>query len=532
MNCQRRKLGLVFAGMQALMLGALVGCGGATPVSQQPAAPILGSNPTAGAAAAAAGSVGVPVVNPGQVPPLGSAGRGVGVGAAGSGAIPPVTAGASAPNAAAGTGALATGPLPCAVSKALGTHCQKCHGTTPIGGAPMSLVTLDDFQKPAKSMASLKVYQLAKMRINDKAKPMPPGGGMPAADLATLDSWLGAGAVAGTSADQQCGDAVKPPVVGGSDEGSYGAITALPGETCYDFPVHAGQTVGDTAAYDVGTGEHYEQFYFRAPWPTGSVATRYGTKFDNQKVIHHWLLFGSAEADAEGSHKTSPLPTLLGVNATLLAGWAVGGTNLSMPEDVGFELPEKGTTLNLQWHFYNNTSTKQLDKSVVQVCTVPAGMRPHTASVTWVGTEDLNGNKWFGGAGMPAHQSSVFSGTCDPLREGMNSTEPIHIIGFWPHMHQLGTNMKAVVNHKNGMKETIFDKPFDFNYQIHYFQKYDLMPGDTLTASCTYNNTTAMGVPFGESSDTEMCYNFTFAWPAHALENHVVSLIGATNTCW
>jgi hypothetical protein len=29
-----------------------------------------------------------------------------------------------------------------------------------------------------------------------------------------------------------------------------------------------------------------------------------------------------------------------------------------------------------------------------------------------------------------------------------------------------------------------------------------------------------------------MCYNFTMAYPAHALENGVPSLIGATNTCW
>jgi hypothetical protein len=533
MSCRRQKLGLFLGGMQALLLGGLVGCGGAAPVSQ-PAAPILGSAGVTGAGAA--GSIGLPPVTPVQNLPIASAGRSaVGVGTAGSGGTPPMAAaGSSAAGGTAGTAAAhATGPIPCGVTQALGTHCTKCHGATPIGGAPMPLITLDDFQQPAKSMPSLKVYQLVKMRINDKAKPMPPGGGMPAADLTTLDTWLGAGALAGTDADKQCATSMTPtPVQGGTGDGAYGAITPLPGETCYDFPVHGGQTMGDSTAYDVGNGEHYEQFYFKAPWPAGTVATRYGTKFDNQKVIHHWLLFGSDELDAEGTHKSSPLPTLLGVNATLIAGWAVGGTNLAMPEDVGFELPETGATINLQWHFYNNTTSKQLDKSVVQICTVPAGKRPHTATVTWVGTEDLGGNKWFGGAGMPPHQMSTFSGTCDPLREGMNSTEPIHIVGFWPHMHQLGTNMKAVVNHQNGTQETIFEKAFDFNYQIHYLQKYDLMPGDTLTASCTFNNTTNQGVPFGESSDTEMCYNFTFAWPAHALENHVVSLIGATNTCW
>jgi hypothetical protein len=159
-------------------------------------------------------------------------------------------------------------------------------------------------------------------------------------------------------------------------------------------------------------------------------------------------------------------------------------------------------------------------------------MREHITTITWVGTEDLGGNKWTGGAGMPPHQMSTFEGTCDPLREGMDPSEPIHILGFWPHMHQLGVQMDAIVNHQNGQSETVFSKQFDFNHQIHYLQNYDLMPGDTLTAKCYFNNTTDIGVPFGESSDTEMCYNFVMSWPAHALENHVVSLIGATNTCW
>jgi hypothetical protein len=82
------------------------------------------------------------------------------------------------------------------------------------------------------------------------------------------------------------------------------------------------------------------------------------------------------------------------------------------------------------------------------------------------------------------------------------------------------------------MAETVFDKPFDFNHQVHYPQNIKLNPGDTITSTCTFNNTTDKGVPFGESTDTEMCYQFTFAWPAHSLENHASSLIGASNTCW
>jgi hypothetical protein len=285
--------------------------------------------------------------------------------------------------------------------------------------------------------------------------------------------------------------------------------------------------------YDVGgDGEHYEQFYFKTPWPAGQVARAYATKMDNAKVLHHWLLFSTDEGDAEGFHKTSPLPTLIGTNPVLLAGWAVGGPNLVAPEDVGFELPDPPKEINVQWHFYNTTGTDQKDMSSVQICTVPKAMVKHVGGITWLGTEDLGGNKWFGGAGMPAHMASTFTTTCTPGRTGMNATDSIHIIGFEPHMHKIGTHMKTDVKHANGMMETIFDKPFSFGNETHYFANYELKAGEQLITSCSFNNTSDIGVPFGESSDTEMCYQFTFAWPAHAISNGAASLLGVPDTCW
>jgi len=58
------------------------------------------------------------------------------------------------------------------------------------------------------------------------------------------------------------------------------------------------------------------------------------------------------------------------------------------------------------------------------------------------------------------------------------------------------------------------------------------LPGEQLVTSCTFNNTNDFGVPFGESSDAEMCYQFVFAWPAHTLTNGAFSLLGVPDTCW
>jgi hypothetical protein len=316
-------------------------------------------------------------------------------------------------------------------------------------------------------------------------------------------------------------------------DGSRGPLTAGPGETCYDFQTHGSTTSVDASAYDVGgDGEHYEQVYFKVPWPKDTVATAYATKIDNSAVLHHWLLFSTVEGEAEGFHKTAPLPTLIGTDPVLLAGWAVGGPNLVAPKHVGFELPAPGRTINVQWHFYNSTGKPQKDRSAVQICTVPKAMRANVGGVTWLGTEDLNGNKWFGGAGMPPHKESTFTTTCVPGRIGVPSGQSIFIIGFEPHMHRIGKRMSTSVKKADGTTTMIFDKPFSFGNETHYYQDYELKPGEQLVTSCSFNNDNDFGVPFGESSDTEMCYQFTFAYPAHALSNGAPSLLGVTDTCW
>jgi hypothetical protein len=114
----------------------------------------------------------------------------------------------------------------------------------------------------------------------------------------------------------------------------------------------------------------------------------------------------------------------------------------------------------------------------------------------------------------------------------MNDTDPIHIFMLWPHMHTYGRHMHSAVTRADGTSQDVFDKPFDFNYQITYEAGIDLYPGDTITSTCTFNNTSDASVAFGPSTMQEMCYQFAFSYPAGALDNGVLSLVGATNTCW
>lgn len=442
-----------------------------------------------------------------------------------SAAATPSTA-PSVPSAEGGAELPAAGGtrMPCAVNEALSAACAKCHGASPTFGAPMPLVSVEDFQKPSPSDPTVPVHQMALTRLNDAMRPMPPASAITPEDKQTLSDWL-AGGAPGTNAECEPSSGAtvegRPPV---HDESYFReGITPDPGETCYEFVTHGGQTEADASKFDVRPGEFYEQFYFRVPWTQDEVMTRFGAKYDNLKVLHHWLLFTSSMSTSKiGTHETVSGSTI-GDTSQLIAGWAVGGDHVEFPKDTGLELTPTGI-LNMQWHYYNSGNTPEPDATRVQICTVPKSMRANVGSLTFLGTENFNGP-----FGMPPKTQSEFQGTCVN-----DSGGPITIFGFNPHMHKFGVHMRAVIQRSNGTVEEVFNKPFDFNSQITYVldTPVRLEPGESIVSTCTFNNTSNQSVPFGPSSDQEMCYNFTMSYPARALDNGVPSLIGATNTCW
>jgi hypothetical protein len=307
-----------------------------------------------------------------------------------------------------------------------------------------------------------------------------------------------------------------------NDPTQFQPLVARPGETCYEFQTHGVSSPTDKTKFTVPTGESYNQFYFAVPWPAGTLASRFGAKFDNLPVLHHWLGFSSSSPNAPGTVSTNVTGTTLGENAELVGGWAVGGCNVDFGPDMGLKLPDSGAIM-IQWHHFNSTNAPAQDGSSVQWCTVPAGMRKNVGGLTFLGTENFDGP-----VGMPVGMSQ-YGGTCTN-----NSGKPITILGFNPHEHLLGVRMTSTVTKAAGGTEVVFDHPFQFDHQVNYMLNpgYVLQPGDSIESHCTFNNTTTANVPFGQSTKQEMCYQFTFSYPYGALNNGALSLIGATNTCW
>lgn len=90
-----------------------------------------------------------------------------------------------------------TSDLPCELAAMLESRCGGCHGATPAGGAPMSLVSHADltrvsFRDPGSSFA-----ERAVVRMRDTSAPMPPGAPLPESEITILESWIALGMQAG-----------------------------------------------------------------------------------------------------------------------------------------------------------------------------------------------------------------------------------------------------------------------------------------------------------------------------------------------
>lgn len=123
--------------------------------------------------------------------------------------------------------------LPCDVAQLLQSKCQSCHGATPSGGAPMSLVTYADLTAAAKSDATKTVVQLSITRMQSTTAPMPPGGGpSPASDVSILQAWVTAGMPKGSCGATGGSGAVDPCASGRTYSGGEGSSSMNPGQAC------------------------------------------------------------------------------------------------------------------------------------------------------------------------------------------------------------------------------------------------------------------------------------------------------------
>jgi hypothetical protein len=88
------------------------------------------------------------------------------------------------------------------------------------------------------------------------------------------------------------------------------------------------------------------------------------------------------------------------------------------------------------------------------------------------------------------------------------------VFDLWPHEHQTGTHQTFTVTHA-GTPTNYVDAAFSFTEQKNYpMPEMVIHSGDTITTTCTYNNTTGSTINFCDSSTCEMCFTGIYKYPA------------------
>lgn len=196
-------------------------------------------------------------------------------------------------------------------------------------------------------------------------------------------------------------------------------------------------------------------------------------------------------------------------DATFMSGWAPGGGNFVMPDDVSLELPGPDDYLILQVHYHNAAGLRDArDRSGVALCTseVP---RAHTAGFFTVGSIWIDI--------PPRTTGHQVIGRCASGWTRFLS-QPLYLLASFPHMHQLGRSFRTELlrGGDEGPAETLVDVPhFDFENQRYYRHEpaVQLRPGDAVRTTCTFDNPQDQRVGFGERTEDEMCFNFVMLYP-------------------
>jgi Copper type II ascorbate-dependent monooxygenase, C-terminal domain len=288
-------------------------------------------------------------------------------------------------------------------------------------------------------------------------------------------------------------------------------------EQTFLFKAHGEPTPGDTSKYNVVPGaQHLMLFYFAAPWSGEVQLLAARSRIDNARVVHHWGIYAVDNPDAfDGEILGSPdrfyAPAHTGAQGLFAAG--PGGQDLELPPGVGLRVPTgENLTVALEFHYFNPSDVSETDASGIEIC-VTSKKREVEAAPHLLGRLTFS---------LPAKTSSDVVSTCRPMRQQTD----VHLLSVTPHMHLTGTRSKLILNRQGGEQIALLDQPYTFQEQRTYNLPTDgsaadvvLKPGDTLTSTCTFDNTTDSTIMSSDRSEDEMCQQIVVAWPAGVLSN-------------
>lgn len=224
--------------------------------------------------------------------------------------------------------------------------------------------------------------------------------------------------------------------------------------------------------------------------------------YQSELGSHHGVLYMAERERPVDTHECTDDDM---VNARFLAGAGggdAGGASAPLPEGVAYRV-EAGRQLMVQSHWIN-TTTSPIDGQVAFNLTVaePSDDRQLAQLFTWAGTQ----------IDVPAGEAGAASTACVVQQE-------MHFFLMGGHAHEHGSHVSLSYTPAGGEPEVFYDEPWQAYYAFDPPRiamtaetAMVVMPGDTLSVDCQYDNTTDDALTF----PTEMCAGFGFYFPGDA----------------
>ncbi|XP_029468388.1 dopamine beta-hydroxylase [Rhinatrema bivittatum] len=245
----------------------------------------------------------------------------------------------------------------------------------------------------------------------------------------------------------------------------------------------------------------------------------------NEAIVHHIELFQCAADYNTYPHYNGPCdskmkPERLNFCRHVLAAWAMGAQAFPYPDDVGLAFGGAGSSrsLRLEVHYHNPLQLEgRRDSSGILLHYTPT-LRRYDAGIMELGlvyTPVM--------AIPPQQKEFVLSGYC--IEKCTQMTLPpdgIHIFASQLHTHLTGRKVMTVLIRKGKEVEIVNqDNHYSPHFQeIRMLRKVvDVLPGDLLITSCTYNTEEREKATVGGFSIfEEMCVNYVHYYPLTRLE--------------
>jgi len=193
--------------------------------------------------------------------------------------------------------------------------------------------------------------------------------------------------------------------------------------------------------------------------------------------------------------------SVLTVDLQMLYASGVGTDTLALPE--GIALPVRaGQYLHLNLHLFNTTDTEISTRSAILAKLVSPVPAERQAEMVFTGTFDIN---------VPAGETRTTGGGCTFSRDAT-------LFAYWPHMHQYATHQKVTMM-IGGQARTIHDEAYAFGEQhnLPFTPTVAVHAGDSIRVDCTYTNSSATTLRWGDSSTEEMCFSGLYRYPKQAV---------------